>query len=197
MHFYNAISCFGIFELLGKDLNVIMFEGKGGFSVEVIKKVAKDILSALKTLHVDCKIIHGDIKPGNIATSISKANVRRQFDGIVKSDKHLECLRMSVKQKTDFDVERKRRIEGWLNKLPKSETEETNNDLTFKLIDFGMVNVGFFKIIITLAINYLIIENFRLLENMEKLAHLVIVPPNIVMGHPSHTRSIFGHWALL
>ena len=113
-----------------------MHEAPGGFSAEVVKKVAKDILSALTILH-DCEMVHTDIKPSNIAASVSQSNLLNYFDEVVKGDDTLKNLRMSVKQGRSINVvAKKKKFNGWLKNIPTSQHGSGEN-LHFKLIDFG------------------------------------------------------------
>ena len=137
----------GIFEPLGKDLHCIIHNMGAipGFKIEVIKRIAKDILNALKTLHGECGMVHTDIKPHNIATTISKKSLRRQFEEIVHPNTNLDSIRMSVKQskKSSFDAQNsKRTLKKWLKDLPPLEDGQPE-DLKFKLIDFGNAVVSF------------------------------------------------------
>lgn len=111
----------------------------GGFAVDVIKQVAKDILAALKTLH-ECKIgkhnvAHSDIKPNNIAMSVSKKALILQMEKLLDSKKDLAPLRMTC-QKTPINGNAiRRKMKGW---VPSGATSTEASDAPkFKLIDLG------------------------------------------------------------
>ena len=131
-----------VFEPLGKTLLMLMDETRedGGLSNEIIKRVAKDILSALKILHDDCKYLHSDIKPANIAACTSQRNLLDQINDIIDSRKSLEPFRMSTKQNTEFNEKKQRsRLQKFISEVDVPELE---NPLTFKLIDFGNAMVS-------------------------------------------------------
>jgi serine/threonine-protein kinase SRPK3 len=58
-----------VFELLGVSMMTIIEKFDGIIYLNAIKKVMKDMLSGLNTLH-DLKLIHTDLKPENILTNI-------------------------------------------------------------------------------------------------------------------------------
>ena len=142
---------FAIFEALGQNLETIIQESANGLPIEIIKKLAKDILSALKAIHDDCEIngkrlVHWDIKPPNIAACQSQKQLYLQLEEIVKQRKSLQPLRMSRINKQLAGEERIRKdfkacLKVLSSSLPAFEAEESK-PLTFKLIDLGNATVG-------------------------------------------------------
>ena len=144
---------FAIFEPLGKNLETIIHESANGLSIPIIKKLAKDILSALKTIHDDCEIdgkrlVHGDIKPQNIAVCQSQKQLYLQLEELVKQRNSLEPLRMGFcqeKKKLENEDRIRDDFAACLKTLSSSlsvfEAEELK-PMTFKLIDFGNAMVG-------------------------------------------------------
>ena len=141
-----------IFEPLGKDLQILITEASkiGGFPLDVIKKVVKHILLALKTLHgfeIDGhKFIHSDIKPKNIAAYMSQKDIHDQMKNLIKSRPSLQSLRMACKQKSWIFKRKLNEDKVWkaLSECAEApQIAEESSDLKFKLIDFGNVLVNF------------------------------------------------------
>ena len=148
----NKLTHFMIFEPLGKDLQILITETSktGGFLLDVIKKVAKHVLLALKTLHgfeIDGhKFIHSDIKPCNIAACMSQKDVHDQLKDLIKSRPSLQSFRMACKQKSWIFKRKLNEEKVWkaLSECTEApQIEEESSDLKFKLIDFGNVLVNF------------------------------------------------------
>uniref|UniRef100_T1JHZ9 non-specific serine/threonine protein kinase n=1 Tax=Strigamia maritima TaxID=126957 RepID=T1JHZ9_STRMM len=56
-----------VFNVLGQNLSKLLIKnGNKGIPLVDVKNIIKQVLEALDFLHTTCKIIHGDIKPGNI-----------------------------------------------------------------------------------------------------------------------------------
>ena len=140
-----------IFEPLGKDLEILIWEASkiGGFPLDIIKKVAKHILLALKTLH-GCnisgrKFIHSDIKPKNITACMSQKDISDQLKDLIKSRPSLQPLRMACQQKTGIFKKKLNEDLIWeaFNECTEvNPTIGTSTDFIFKLIDFGNVLVS-------------------------------------------------------
>ena len=130
-----------LFEPLGKSLHFLMYEASacGGFSINLIKKVAKDILAALKRLHDDCGFLHTDVKLSNIATTTFQKKLYQQLKEIVDEQKCLKPLRMTCQQgDNQFNEEGAReRFEMWVEKLSPLENKEETEEVSFKLLDLG------------------------------------------------------------
>lgn len=142
---------FIVCELMGNNLEAFhygdeceKFRGRG---LDVIKQVARDILSALKSLH-NVKIhgkslIHMDIKPANIVMSISKAKLFSDLKELIDSEESINQLRMVCEQDKKFDeMKAKSEIKRWMETLRDSEKTEVADEPRFKLIDFGSAKVS-------------------------------------------------------
>jgi len=60
-----------VFERLGKDLNTLLREAGGRFSLKTVLMLAQQILSRLEYIHSN-EIVHRDIKPQNFAVGIGE-----------------------------------------------------------------------------------------------------------------------------
>ena len=145
------------FELLGRSLQNLINEAESkkskGFSIDVVKLVAKDILSALKVFHSikynGENIVHSDIKPDNIAMTLSKKHLYANLEDLVngKEEGSLEHLRMSCqKKKKPFDKYEeskiKRQMKKYLEEVADSEKVDDVDGPKFKLIDLGRTFVS-------------------------------------------------------
>jgi serine/threonine-protein kinase SRPK3 len=86
----NAKYVCSVYRLYAGGLNRIINKGKHkyGLPIKIVKKLTRQILTALIILHEDLKIIHTDIKPENVL-----------FEGIF--DKHQEIIKLF--NESDFD----------------------------------------------------------------------------------------------
>ncbi|KAF5385790.1 hypothetical protein D9615_002557 [Tricholomella constricta] len=58
-------------EVLGPDLGALKeMLGLPRFPVDVVKRITRQLLSALAFLHEDCEIIHTDLKPSNVQVTV-------------------------------------------------------------------------------------------------------------------------------
>ena len=134
---------FLLFESLGKTVQTIIDDNFeiGGLSVEIVKRIAKNMLSALKQLHEE-NWIHLDIKPGNIATKVSQQSLFYQLKAVIDSQRSLEPFRMSCKKGSEFDGPKRRRLlKRCLRDVKLSPEENDDEKLTFILKNFESVKV--------------------------------------------------------
>ena len=147
---------FAVFEPLGKDLLTLISESVkiGGFSISIIKRIAIDVLSALKTLHGVSKVVHTDIKPNNIAVTCSQESIFHQLEDIVKSRKSLTPLRMSCQKASDFfEKKTRQKLKECMEEFALSQCEMAT-PLNFKLIDLGCAMVGIHEALMTYIQTY-------------------------------------------
>ena len=146
---------FIVFEPLGKTLQILMDEAaeSGGLPLEVIKEVARHILTALQFIVKTRGIIHADIKPSNIATQITQRSLGLQLKNILDTGKSLEPFRMLCQKNLDFEGRKRRTL---LNEIIQNfdiPGEVPHSDsLVFVLIDFGNCQVNFLNKIISLTV---------------------------------------------
>ena len=126
-----------VYEPLGQNLDDIIYTAMDNrVSMKMIKKVAKDILTALQFLHDDCGVVHGDIKPQNIVASASQKELAVQLRNTLKSGKPLTALNMQC----DGSVDDKKIRKELLKLLWDMKAADGSAD--FKLIDFGHTQVS-------------------------------------------------------
>uniref|UniRef100_A0A1I7U1Y3 Protein kinase domain-containing protein n=1 Tax=Caenorhabditis tropicalis TaxID=1561998 RepID=A0A1I7U1Y3_9PELO len=66
-------------ELLGPDLESF-FTAKQEFHINNVRKICKQLLSALDYMHTEFGLIHGDLKPDNIMLSVSSDCLKKMAD---------------------------------------------------------------------------------------------------------------------
>ena len=143
---------FATFELLGNDLftlsNDAIDRRCNRFATDVIKKVANDILSALKFLHniriFGRKTVHRDVKAANIAMAISTKTLCQEMQTFFGSNNSIDHLRMVCQRKHAMNNvdEVKTNIKSWINEIDAADPPE--NAPMFKLIDLETCTVSFF-----------------------------------------------------
>ena len=112
-----------------------------GLPMDIVKKIGKDILNALETLH-DMKIIHSDIKLLNVVTCVSQRSMFENIQKIASGRTVLKSLRMSCEQNAPFnDAAAKKTIKSCLKEI-EPDTLPESPAYTFKLIDLGDVVVN-------------------------------------------------------
>ena len=143
---------FTTFELLGKDLftlsNDARKSGHNRFAADAIKKVAKDVLSALKFLHAikicESRTVHRDVKKCNIAMVVSTKGLCQELEMFFGSSAtSLDHLRMVCQRKYAMNNvdEVKANIQSWLKELNTADPPE--DAPKFKLIDLESCTVSF------------------------------------------------------
>ena len=115
----------------------------GGLAMDVIRKIIKDMLEALRHLHSAWNQSHTNIKPSKIATELSQRNLWLQMNEYLNSGKSLEPFRMSSQQGTEFDgPKRRRKMIAALKDFQPPEGENESKVLNFKLTGLRHVLVS-------------------------------------------------------
>ena len=143
---------FEVFQPLGETLDSMLRKsrrfGEKKLSIELVKKVAKDMLCALQFIHNDVKVVHSDIKPANIARSISQIAISKALDDVVKCTFNLHLFQMSfrIENSNLNDIQIRKTWRTCLKSYKKSQSykdaKKQPAEMTFKLIDFGNVLVS-------------------------------------------------------
>ena len=130
-------------EPLGRDLShIIKSNPRHSFPISLVKKLAKDILSALETLQ-NYHVVHSDIKPENIATTISQKLLFNEVQKMVDPKAYVWQYRMNCQtyDRTSrlSETAAKKILKGCLEKCDVTKLPEQL--FSFKLIDLGNVMV--------------------------------------------------------
>jgi len=148
-----------VLEVLGESLcSLLDHKYKNGLSLNIIKKISRQLLSAIDYLHTNKKIIHTDIKVDNILlqepspriksmqTDFLKSNILTEFKKIYESSSHIISTNRKKKQKFLLNQQKKIYTNFKLNtiKLIENNIYSTISDLDIRIdnCDIKLADMG-------------------------------------------------------
>ena len=125
-----------VYDLYAGSIQMVLNHGiyKYGLPIPIVKKITRQLLTALNTLHSELKIIHTDLKPENIlfkGTPEDHINIIKLFDAPNFQKKYGKILAEYGKDKTRFSEELESLALDSVKEICKLDTTVNGGDEEF------------------------------------------------------------------
>jgi len=140
VHAVNGRHFVFVFELLGPDLLSLIKKYKyQGIPIAIVKQISKQILEGLDYLHVECKIIHTDLKPENVIMAQPEPfdihQVRRERDILIRRTKIRQFNKYQnvLREAKGLTKTQKKRLKNRLTKLSEQIDKYTEKTKGYQM----------------------------------------------------------------